>query len=368
MAPNSKASQSPGRLGPGRWGRGRWATLALLAGLCLTGCAATPNTANPGSQNPGGQAPEGQNPGRQVPARAPEKPPVTPTQISPPVLPEFADLGPEILLPRADSVDAQVAKVGDLVLRQSHAFARLLSAHPKLALSAVDLLVFDVLVARHAEQHGVRLSKQRVEQLAMGEERELRRQVKDELVGVSFQDYIWRLFGMREQDWQVALRLRTAQRLYQGYVLRYLALREDRVQVRFLVHKDKAVAQEVHDKVQVGADFATLALRYSEDASRREGGLLPAFGRGFQHPAATPAFDLKEGDVCAPFEARWGEEPRWFVVYCLEHRKGRDVPFEAVRKQIDTDLEASPVTPLETTAYTLRWRNEEEQKAKDSSK
>jgi len=185
---------------------------------------------------------------------------------------------------------------------------------------------------------------------------------------VAFEDYVWRLFGMREADWRQTLRLRTAQRLYQGYVLRYLALREDRVQVRFLVHKDRAVAQEVVDKVRVGADFATLALRWSEDASRREGGLLPPFGQGFQHPAARHAFELEAGQVCAPFEATWGGEQRWFVVYCLEHRPGRDVTFEEVRAEIDADLQRQPVTPLETTAYTMRWRNEEEQRAAGSNK
>lgn len=299
------------------------------------------------------------------------------TAGSPPALPEtmppagqqMADgLGPEILLPSQDSIDDQVAKVGDLELRQSHAFKRLLSAHPKLALSAVDLLIFDVLVAGHAKEHGVSVSEARVEELAAAEERELRHQVEQELEGVTFSEYVWRLFGMSEQDWQSALRLRTAQRLYQGYVLRYLALREDQVQVRFLVHKDKSVAQEVVDKVRVGADFATLALRWSEDPSRREGGLLPAFGRGFQHPASVPAFQLKAGDVSDPFAAQWGGEQRWFVVYCLEHRIGRDEGFEAVRAEIDADLERAPVTPLETTAYTLRWRNKEEREPKDSSK
>jgi len=338
------------------------ALAALVAALLLPACAG-PRNATTRFGDPT-EIENGANP-----ARGPDSLPVTPPQITPlapPRLPD--DLGPEILLPSKDSKDIEVARVGDLVLRQSHAYARLMSAHPKLALSAVDLLVFDVLVARHAEQYGVRLAKERVEQLAMREERELRKQVEEELKGVTFQGYIWQLFGMREQDWQVALRLRTAQRLYQGYVLRYLALREDRVQVRFLVHKDKAIAQEVYDKVRVGADFATLALRYSEDLSKREGGLLPAFGRGFKHPAANNAFDLSEGEVCKPFEASWGGEKRWFVVYCLAHKKGRDVPFEAVRQEIDADLESSPVTPLETTAYTLRWRNAEEQKAKESKK
>lgn len=287
----------------------------------------------------------------------PSAPPVLAAPRTPPLPP--GDLGPEILLPGAGVLDGEVARVGDLILRQSHAYARLLSANPKLALSAVDLLVFDVLVAKHAQQHGVTVRAPRVEVLAAEEERRLREQIESELDGVSFPDYVWRLFGMREADWLAALRLRTAQRLYQGYVLRYLALREDRVQVRFLVHSDRAVAQEVCDKVRVGADFATLAQKRSEDPTRRDGGLLPAFGRGFQHPAARRAFDLEPGEVCEPFLAAWGGEQRWFVVYCLERREGRDAPFEEVRDEIDADLAVRPVTPLETTAYTMRWRKEE---------
>ena len=261
-----------------------------------------------------------------------------------------------------------VATVRECCEPNGVAVPTLVSESGRAIASHFSLLVFDVLVARHAEQHGIRVSEARVEELAAEEERQLRRQVQEELEGVTFTDYIWRLFGMRERDWQSALRLRTAQRLYQGYVLRYLALREDRVQVRFLVHKDKKVAQEVVDKVRVGADFATLALRWSEDASRRDGGLLPAFGEGFQHPAAQQAFQLKAGEVCEPFEAAWGGEQRWFVVYCLEHRPGRDLPFEQVRAEIDADLEQQPITPLETTAYTMRWRNEEERKSQESGK
>ncbi|MEZ6037710.1 MAG: peptidylprolyl isomerase [Planctomycetota bacterium] len=287
----------------------------------------------------------------------PAPPPVV-APLQPP--PQVGGLAPaEVLIPPADGEDAEVARVGDLVLRQSHAYQRLLSAHPKLALSAVDLLVFDVLVARHAEQFDIRVDPARVEALSQQEENELRQQLQNELPDLSFADYVWRLFGMRENDWRSTLRLRTAQRLYQGYVLRYLALREERVQVRFLVHKDRTVVQEVADKVRAGADFATLALRLSEDTSRRDGGLLPAFGRGFQHPAAQHAFELQPGQVCEPFEANYGGEPRWFCVYCLSRRPGRDVSFEAVREEIERDLEQQPITPLETTAYTLRWRDAE---------
>lgn len=266
--------------------------------------------------------------------------------------------GPEILLPVAADGDAEVARVGGLVLRMSDAFRRLQTAEPRLALDAVDLLVFDALVARHAQELGIRVDPARVDAVAAAEEREVRQRVASELgQGVDLETYVWRLMGMRLADWQATLRIRTAQRLYQGYVIRYLALREDRVQVRFLVHKEQRVAQEVVDKVRAGADFATLALRWSEDPSRRDGGLLPAFGRGFQHPVVSTAFTLQRGEVSAPFLGPFGDGERWFVVYCLEQLPGRELPFDAVRQEIDKDLVERPLSPIETNAYTLRWRS-----------
>jgi hypothetical protein len=61
--------------------------------------------------------------------------------------------------------------------------------------------------------------------------------------------------------------------------------------------------------------------------------------------------------VSEPFEAAWGDGKRWFVVFCLDRMPGRDVPFDAVAAEIDAGLAARPITPLETTAYTLRWRS-----------
>lgn len=278
--------------------------------------------------------------------------------VAPVVAPRLdPQLGPELLLPDPTGDDAEVARVGDLVLRRSHAFARLLTASPKVALSAVDLLVFDALVAQHAREFGIQVAESRVAELAAAEESALRRQLAEEQQGrVDFAAYLYRVFGMAEADWRQALRLRSAQRLYQGYVLRYLALREDRAQVRFLVHADAALCREVATKVRAGADFATLAGKHSEDPSRRDGGLLPPFGRAFQHPVAKVAFELARGGVSEPFEASWGDGKRWFVVYCLDRMPGRDVPFAAVAAEIDAGLAAAPITPLETTAYTLRWR------------
>ena len=274
--------------------------------------------------------------------------------------------GPDILLPEPQAKDAEVARVGDLVLLQSHAFSRLLSADPKLALLAIDLLVFDVLVAQHARQFGIAIAKERVRELATREAAQLQAQLQAEFQGkMELADYVWRIFGMRLEDWQRTMELRIAQRLYQGYVIRYLALREDRVQVRFMSHKDRAVLTDVREKILQGADFGTLALKLSDDPQRRDAGLLPPFGKGFPHPVAELALQLDKGKMSEVFARKNGEVERFYLVYCLDRIPGRDLPFVQVRDEIDRELEQKPLTSTETNAYTLRWRAASEAKIDD---
>lgn len=250
--------------------------------------------------------------------------------------------------------DREVARVGELVFRESDAYRRLLIAHPRLALAAVDLLVFDALVAEHARQHAVVVPEARVDEAAAADEAAARAEAARE--GAPLDAWVWRTFGMAEADWRQALRQRAAHRLLQGYVVRYVAGREERALVRFAVVADHALAREIADKARAGADFAVLAQKHSEDPSRQTGGLLPPFARDFEHPVADAAFGLAPGEVSAPFRAPWGEGERWFVVCCLDRLPAVTAPFGAVAAAIDEELAKRPLSPLETTAYTLRWR------------
>lgn len=321
----------------------RLLTAAVLAG-CFVACSTVPEP----RANVAPQPVEAT-----VALPSPRVPP-----LQAPAIPQNGDFGPEVLLPAPNAGDDEVARVGELVLHKSDAFTRLVAADPKVALSAIDLLVFDVLVANHARQFAIRVDPARVRALAQQEEDDLGKQVQQELgAKVTLPDYVWRIFGMRLEDWRRTNELRMAQRLYQGYVIRYLALREDRTQVRYIVHRDRKLLQELAQKVREGADFATLALRYSEDALRRDGGLLPPFGAGFPHPVAEVALRLHKGELSEVFEQQQGDDKRYFLVYCIDRLQGRDVPFAAVRQEIEDDLARRPITPIETNAYTLRWRS-----------
>lgn len=249
--------------------------------------------------------------------------------------------------------------MGDLVLRESHGFRSMLAADPKIALSAIDLMVFDALVARHAVEFGIAVDEVAVGAEAAREEAEYERQVRDELgPKVTLADYVWRIQGMRIEEWRRIAKLRAARRAYHGLVIRYLALRENRAQVRCIAHRDKALLEGLAQQVREGADFATLAARHGEDGLR-DGGLLPTFDSSFPHPAARVAFDLQPGQL-ALTSAGEGVDQRHFLVYCLQRIPGRPLPYPEVRAEIEADLKARPLTAVETNAYTLRWRAESE--------
>ncbi len=283
-----------------------------------------------------------------------------PASVQQPV-PEIDDYGPEILLPAKNTTDEEVARVGDRVLRKSHIYDRLLSASPDTSLEVVDLLILDILVAEMALVHGIRVDPDRVESLAQSEEDQVRQQVEIQFGGrVEFESYIASTFQMSLEEYRRLMRLRVAQQLYHGYAIRYPPMLENRVQVRFLANKDPEVLEDVIDRVTRGADFATLARRYSEDETRRDGGLLAPFGAEFPHPIAEPAMKLQRGELSPVIRAEVGGSPRYYLVYCLQSFEKREVTFEEVREELDEDLVRHPVQRLEREAFALRYRGEME--------
>ena len=284
-----------------------------------------------------------------------------PASVQQPV-PEIDDYGPEILLPAKNTTDEEVARVGDRVLRKSHIYDRLLSASPDASLEVVDLLILDILVAEMALVHEIRVDPERVELLAQSEEDQVRQQVEIEFGGkVEFGSYVASTFQISLEEYRRLMRLRVAQQLYHGYAIRYPAMLEDRVQVRFLANKDSEVLKDVIERVTRGADFATLARRYSEDeTTRRDGGLLAPFGAEFPHPIAEPAMKLREGELSPVIQADVGGNPRFYLVYCLQRFEKREASFEEVREELDEDLVRQPVQRMEREAFALRYRGEME--------
>lgn len=96
-------------------------------------------------------------------------------------------------------------------------------------------------------------------------------------------------------------------------------------------------AQKVREQIVSGElDFAEAAKEFSGDpGSAAQGGDLGFFGRNVMDPAfEKAAFTLEKGQVSEPVRSSFG----YHLIKVEEMRGGQTKPFEAVKKQIETEL------------------------------
>lgn len=251
---------------------------------------------------------------------------------------------PAQLLPSTDSADDVVAQVGEVEIRKRHVYEYLAETEPKIPQDVIEILLLDALVARAAELWGIGLEEDFLLRKAEEQQSKLRAGVERELgARLTFARYLQRQFGMSVEEHARWLRTNLTRGYYREYVLRFAALRADRVEVRYIVHADRKVLEDVADKVRQGASFATLAIRHTEDDNRMDGGLLPPFGVGFDHPVADVGFRLSVGELSEIFMREAQGSKRYYLVYCLRRIPGRDVEFAAVRQELSREIENRPL-------------------------
>ena len=104
-----------------------------------------------------------------------------------------------------------------------------------------------------------------------------------------------------------------------------------------IVVGSKAAAEELVQRVRAGAAFASLASRYSEDASTRgRGGNLGWMTRDqLDAKFADAAFQARPGEVFGPVQTQYG----WNIAVVTGVRASRPLSFAAVRQQLSAELE-----------------------------
>jgi hypothetical protein len=258
-----------------------------------------------------------------------------------------SELGPQILEPSRPTGNEIVAVVGEIEIHKSHVYDRMLETNRRGASTYVDMLVSDAVIAQQARHRGIEVDAKAIDALVEQEEQSLRGQVEVEWAErLTFEEYLRRQFDMDVEQYRRFLRIELARQRYRSLVIRFLAMLEDRVEVRFIANRDRELLEEVRAKVLDGADFATLATRHSEDET---------FSRAFQHPIAKVAFELEPGELSDIFAFETNGVNRFCLVYSLRKMPGRDVEFAEVRGELIGELASRPLTRFEQQAFTLRW-------------
>jgi parvulin-like peptidyl-prolyl isomerase len=107
--------------------------------------------------------------------------------------------------------------------------------------------------------------------------------------------------------------------------------------VRHILVKTKAKAQQLHDQIAAGADFAALAKKNSQDpSSKAQGGKFTAQKGATVPPFDKAAFALKTGELSEPIKTQFG----WHIIEATaDVQPAKTKPLSAVEEQIRQQLE-----------------------------
>jgi foldase protein PrsA len=107
-------------------------------------------------------------------------------------------------------------------------------------------------------------------------------------------------------------------------------------EVRHILVKSEAKAQELHDQIQSGADFAKLAKKYTQDeTSKADGGKLTAFKGRTVEPFDKFVFSAKTGELSDPIKTEFG----WHIIEVLSAIKPpTTTPLDQVKDSIKTTV------------------------------
>jgi parvulin-like peptidyl-prolyl isomerase len=129
--------------------------------------------------------------------------------------------------------------------------------------------------------------------------------------------------------------------------------------VRHILVKSKAKADQLHAQLEGGADFAKLARQFSQDpASKKDGGKFNAQQGATVAPFDKVAFELDTGELSEPVKTQFG----WHIIEAVGDIQEKSTqPLSEVEQQIrDTLLEEKKNTRINEWIEELRARFEDE--------
>lgn len=233
--------------------------------------------------------------------------------------------------------------------------------YPQEYARVLDELIDERAAKSAAQQIGLTVPP-RVLAAAIEKEVAARTQLVRELYGEkgTLAEWVREGYGVDVATWKretLAPRLESV--LLRKRMVRLHTRQRLRVHARIIVTFDEAKAQRVMQKLRAGADFSLVALKESEDATKKVGGVLPPISKG--DLAAFPVVEQRllsaaPGSLLGPWRVQVDGRQQIHIYKLVR----RDVPWRltgaALLAALEKDVAETPVTQAELDAWQRHIR------------
>lgn len=214
-----------------------------------------------------------------------------------------------------------------------------------------------------AAQIGLRVPREAL-QAAIRTEVEARTKLVREVYGDKgrLEDWVREGYGLDVAGWQrevLAPRLESV--LLRKRIVRLHTRRKLRVHARVIVTFDPAKASRVMQKLRAGADFSLVALKESEDATKKVGGVLPPISKGdlAQFPIVEARLlQASGGQLLGPWRVKVDGREQIQIYKVVRREEAWQLTGAALLSALERDVVATPVTQAELDAWQRHVRAE----------
>ena len=277
--------------------------VALLAcvGLLVAACGSTPNRA--ASEFPTGRitTSSGATQPDATPGSARDERSPAGASDAPAGLDASGSPGPKGATAPQEHTDIAIGHAAGQQLLVSELLARWLHREAPKVRTYLEELVLEKLIAVEATRLGVTIDPARIETEVQKAFASIQGEIDRGQSGMTLDEFVKRRFGLDPERYRERVREERRLDLLAERCVRAWLLASERCDVRVIVVAERERIEEVQSELRKGGDFADLAMRYSEEASGENGGVIPPVVRS--HTAlARLAFSTPVGEVGGPVQ------------------------------------------------------------------
>jgi parvulin-like peptidyl-prolyl isomerase len=185
----------------------------------------------------------------------------------------------------------------------------------------LDQMIDQVLIEQAAAEAGITVSDAEVDSTIEA----LKQEIGEDALMARIQNE-----GMTLEEMRTQLHREMVALEMMNYVVGQVPLRAEHVQARHILFYNEEEARQVLAQLRAGADFATFAQTYSEDASTRDlGGDLGYFPRGIltSSEVEAVAFELQPGQISDVVQSGLG----YHIIQVLDRKPDMEIAPENLR-------------------------------------